>query len=458
MAKREVNMLSGSIVKGLISISLPILVMNVGQSLFNIIDLTILKNFDASGTAVGSVGACGTLIGLVTGLLIGIATGANIVIAKYVGKGDKDAVERSVGTAMLFSVIGGLILTVVGLVFAGTFLRWMKCPESLLDGAVLYFRLYFVGVPILMVYNFSAAILRSVGDSRRPMIYLTLGGILKVVLTFVFVYFFQSSVTGVALATIFSWALSAYLGVRALLKNGGAVQLFPKHLRIYGHELREILSVGVPAGLQQSLYSIANVVITTQVNTFGAAATTGLSIANNFDGILYQVVMAPSYAVVAYVSQNVGAGNLKRAQQAILRGMGITTVMGTLFGGLSAFFSAELSSIMTADPEAVAFSCQKMVIISSTYWICGVNETIGASLRGMGRSILATVSTMVYMCFLRFVWVYLVFPFLPQDLTNLYLVWPVGWTLSFFTLLAFYFPTVKKLKARLSAPARAFNN
>lgn len=451
MAKREVNMLSGPIVKGLLTISLPIMVMNVIQNLFNIIDMTILKNYDV-GTAVGSVGACGTLIGLVTGLLIGIATGANIVIAKYIGKGDKEAVERSVGTAMLFSVIGGLILAVIGIVFARLFLSWMKCPESLMDGAVLYFRLYFVGIPILMVYNFAANILRSTGDSRRPMIFLTVGGVLKVVFTFIFVRFFRWGVTGVAIATMISWALSAFLGVRALLKSGGAVQLFPKHLRIYSHELREILSVGVPAGLQQSLYSIANVVINTTVNTFGAAATTGLSIANNFDGILYQIVMAPSYAVVAYVSQNVGAGNLKRARQAISRGILITTVMGSVFGFLSAFFSGELSSIMTADPAAIEFSRQKMIVISTTYWICGLNETIGASLRGMGRSLLATVSTMVYMCFFRFFWVYAVFPFMPQNLSYLYLVWPVGWTLSIVTLLFFYYPTVKKLAQKLATP------
>jgi len=452
MAKREVNMLSGPIVKGLLTISLPILVMNVGQNLFNIIDLTILKNFDV-GTAVGSVGACSTLIGLVTGLLIGIATGANIVIAKYIGKGDKEAVERTVGTSMLFSLLGGLFLTVIGLLFARVFLVWMKCPESLLDGAVLYFRLYFVGVPILMIYNFAAAILRSTGDSRRPMIFLTLGGFLKVVLTFVFVYFFRAGVTGVALATIFSWALSAFLAVHALLKSGGAVQLFPKHLRIYSHELREILAVGVPAGLQQSLYSIANVVINTTVNTFGAAATTGLSIANNFDGIMYQIVMAPSYAVVAYVSQNVGAGNLKRARQAISRGILITTAMGTIFGFLSAFFSRELSAIMTVDPAAIEFSRQKMIVVSTTYWICGLNETMGASLRGMGRSMLATVTTMVYMCGLRFVWVYLVFPLFPvQNLTYLYLVWPVGWILSLFTLMIFYYPTLKKLSRNLSKP------
>ena len=448
MTKREVNMLSGSIVKGLLTISLPILVMNVGQSLFNIIDLTILKNYDV-GTAVGSVGACGTLISLVTGLLIGIATGANIVIAKYIGKGDKKAVERAVGTAMLFSVLGGIFLTVIGVLFARVFLVWMKCPESLLDGAVLYFQLYFVGVPILMIYNFAAAILRSTGDSRRPMVYLTLGGVLKVILTYLFVRFFQWGVTGVAVATIVSWALSAFLAVWALLKSGGAVQLFPKHLRIYGHELREILVIGVPAGLQQSLYSIANVVIITTVNTFGAAATTGISIANNFDGILYQIVMAPSYAVVAYVSQNVGAGNLKRAQQAIVRSIYISMAMGITFGFLSAFFSRELSSIMTADPAAIEFSRQKMVIISSTYWICSINEIIGASLRGMGRPMLATVCTMLFMCALRFVWVYLVFPLLP-NLTFLYLVWPLGWILSLATLLIYYFPTVKELKKKLA--------
>ena len=210
MRRREVNMLSGSIVKGLLSIAIPVMIMNVIQSLFNIIDMTILKNYDVSGgNSVGAVGACGAMITLITGLLIGVSAGANVIVAKYIGRGSKEQVERAVGSAILFSFVGGLVLAIMGISCAEVFLRWNNCPESLLADAVLYFRLYFSGVPILMVYNFCAAVLRSAGDARRPMVFLTLGGVVKVGLTFVFVAFFDMTVAGVAVATIISWAVSA---------------------------------------------------------------------------------------------------------------------------------------------------------------------------------------------------------------------------------------------------------
>ena len=450
MAKREVNMLSGSIVKGLLTISIPILIQNVGQSLFNIIDLAIMKMY-GDKLAVGAVGVCGTPIGTITGLLIGISLGANIVIARYIGKGDKEAVGRSVGTSILFSFLGGLFLALFGILCAEPILRWMNCDEALIPQAALYFKLYFGGIPLLMVYNFTAAILRASGDSQRPMVYLTLGGVVKVVFTYVFARFFHMGVTGVAFATILSWVLLAYLGLQAVSKSGGTVQLYRRHLKLYSHELKEILRFGVPAGLQQAMYSVANMVIVSTVNTFGLQATTGLSVANNFDGILYQVACAPSYAVVPYVSQNLGNKNLARVKEAIIKGCLLTICMGATFGFLSAFFSRELSSIMTADPVAIEFSRQKMIIVSSTYFICGLNEIIGSSLRGLGRPSLAAVCTMIYMCILRFVWVYAVYPFLPQNLTFLYLVWPVGWVLSGITLICFYFPTMKKLKKKIAA-------
>lgn len=441
-------MLSGSIVKGLLSIAIPIMIMNVIQSLFNIIDMTILKNYNTGGgVAVGAVGACGSLITLITGLLIGVSAGANVTVAKYIGQGNKEKVERAIGSAVLLSIVGGLLLMAVGVGCAEVFLTWTNCPDKLMDQAVLYFRLYFAGVPILMVYNFCAAILRSAGDARRPMVYLTLGGVVKVVLTYVFVAFLKMEVAGVAYATIISWTVTAFLGVRALLKNEGSIQLKLNRIRFYKLELLSILKIGVPAGLQQGLYSIANVIITATVNSFGPEATTGISIANNFDGILYQVSVAASLAVMPYVSQNVGSGNIKRATQSVTRGMMITVALGASFGALSAIFSAQLSSIMSSDPVVIAYSQQKMIIISSTYFLCGINEIMGAALRGMGRPTLSTFSTLIFMCALRFVWVYLIFPLYP-NLTFLYLVWPIGWVLSTLTLLCFYFPTVKRLIAR----------
>lgn len=452
MRKNDVNMLSGSIVKGLLSISIPVMLMNVVQSLFNIVDMTILKTYTVNSMAVGAVGVCGTLISLITGLVIGISTGANVVVAKCIGKQDKASLDRTIGSAMAFSLVAGIAVALIGISGAALFLQWTNCPDKLLSQAVLYFRLYFAGVPILMVYNFCASILRASGDSRRPMVFLTVGGVAKVVFTFLFTAQFHMGVEGVAIATILSWGLSAFLGCRALIRNPSDVRMQVGDIRFYKEEAMQILHIGIPAGLQQALYSIANVIITATVNSFGPEATTGISIANNYDGILYQICHATSLAVMPYVSQNIGRGNIKRAKQSVWRGILITVGLGASFGALSALFSTQLSSIMSSDPTVIAYSRQKMIIISSTYFICGINDIFGAALRGMGKPLSATITTLVYMCVFRFVWVYCIFPLLP-NLTFLYLVWPIGWILSIITLLFIFFPTAKKLSKNAASVA-----
>ena len=443
MKKNEVNMLSGSIVKGLLAVTIPIMVMNVLLSLFNIIDMTMLGQF-VDDNAVGAVGASGTLISLVTGLLIGIAAGANVIVAKYIGKGDEESVQRAVGTSILFSIVGGLFLTVVGISFAEIFLTWMNCPKSLFADAVLYFKLYFAGVPLLLLYNFIAAILRSMGDSKRPMYFLTFGGIVKVALNALFIIVFDMDVVGVALSTIISWAVSAILCFWALLKNKGIVQFKKKHFRFYKKELGEILFIGVPAGMQSALYSLANVIISATVNGFGEAATKGISIANQFDGVLYQISVAPSLAVMSFVSQNISAGNIRRVKQTAVKATFLAIAFGATFGALSAIFSGTLSSFMSSDPIVIEYSRQKMVLISSTYFICGINEIMCASLRGIGKPIIPTISTLIFMCGIRFIWVYLIFP-LYKNLTFLYLIWPIGWVLSIVLLTSVFIPYIKKL-------------
>ena len=452
--KKEVNMLSGSIMKGIMTIAIPIMIMNVLQSLFNIIDMTILKMYDTDGGySVGAVGACGTLFSFITGLAIGIAAGANVVIARYIGKGDKEGVDKSVGTALVFSVISGVVLLIIGVCFAEFFLGLVNCPTKFFDKAVLYFRLYFLGMPFFTFYNFAAAILRSSGDSRRPMIYLTIGGVVKVALTFLLVGVLKMEIVGVSIATISTWIITSILDVIALIRDGGVVAVNFKKLRIYGKQLKEMLIIGIPTGLQQALYSVANLVIAGAVNTYGsdeitkANASTGVSIANNFDGILYQIVMAPALAVMPYVSQNVGAKNMKRAKESIWKGMLITLVFGGFFGMLSAVFSAQLSSIMTSNPEVIKFSQQKMMLVSSTYFICGINEILGAGLKGMGKPMIPMISTMIFMCAIRFPWVWFVYPLFP-NLTFLYTIWPIGWVLSIITVLCFLIPTAKKLQQK----------
>lgn len=448
MKHKERNMLEGSIFRGLISMTIPIMVMNVLQSLFNIVDMTVL-GIMVDDNAVGAVGASSTLISLTTGLLIGIGTGATVVVAKHLGRHEEVDTDKAVGTSILFALVSGTALMIFGLIFAKTFLVWTNCPESLLNDAVLYFRIYFLAVPFIMLYNFSAAILRADGDTRRPMMYITICGIIKIVMNVALIYFFDLTVAGVGIATIISNAVAATLTFSVLLRGKDHVQFKLKYFKFYSHELKEILFIGVPTGLQSAMYSLANTVISATVNSFGAAATKGISIANQFDNVLYQVSVAPSYAALSYVSQNIAVGNVKRAKESIYKSLIITISLGATLGSLSAIFSSNLSSIMSADPEVIKYSCQKMVIVSSTYFICGIKEVLDSTMRGFGRPLVPTVCTLFYMCLFRFVWVYLFFPLCP-NMTFLYLVWPVGWILQITTTLFFLFPTLKKLTNKYS--------
>lgn len=453
MRRKDVNMLKGSIVKGLLAMALPIMLANVIQSMYNIIDMRVLKQFDpGDGLAIGAVSACSNLTNLITSLVIGVSTGSNVIVARYIGRKDPESRDRAMHTALSFSLIAGITLTVIGIIGAPYFLTWTNCSPELLPNAVLYFRMYFAGVPILFLHNFLASFLRATGDSRRLMATSLTGGAVKVVATFLFVGGLRLGILGVSCATLVSWFIYLALDLRVLLPKGrAAVQVRIKDIRFHKKEMLEILHIGVPAGLQQALYSIANVIIVSTVNTFGKEATAGLGIANQYDNILYQICTAVTSSVIPYVSQNIGAGNVKRAKQAMLRGFFITLSLGGGLGAMSAIFSHGLASFMSGDPLVIAHAREKMVIISSTYFLCGTDRIIGQSLRAMGKPLAATISTMVWMCAFRFFWVYVVYPFLPQgNLTSLYLVWPVGWLMSIITLLCVFFPTVKKLDKKVA--------
>ena len=449
MRKNNVDMLSGPITKGLLSLTMPIMIMYIVQVLFNIVDMTVLRIF-SSDRAVGAVGATGTLMTLCTSLLIGVSAGANVVVAKRIGLGDKERVNKAVYTSLAFAVIGGIVLMIVGTVFAEAFLKMINCPESLLPKATIYFKIYFYGYPFSMIYTFCAAILRAMGDSKRPMYFIILGAIIKLVFTVLFVTATDMDVEGVAIATIICNLVTSILAFCTIMKNE-QIHIEFKKIRFYASEFKEMLFIGIPSGLQTAMYSLANVVIMTAVNSFGADAATGVSIANQFDGLMYQIVYAPAVAAIPYVAQNIGAGNIDRVKKSVLRAILITTAFGVTFGSLSAIFSAQLSSLMSTTPEVIKYSQQKMILVSSTYFICGINEIMGGVLKGLGKPVIPAVSTMIFLCLIRFPWVYFVFPLLSQNLTFLYLIWPIGWILSIITLLIVYFPTISELKARVSA-------
>ena len=442
MRSKNIDMLSGSVTKSLLSLTAPIMIMNVMQTMFSVIDMTVLGNL-VNDSAVGAVGACGTLITLCTGLFIGSSVGANVIVARHIGEGDQQRTKQAIGTSLAFSLVGGLLLLMIGVSCAEIFLRLTNCPESMLQDAVTYFRIYFLGAPIALLYNFSAAILRAAGDTKRPMYFLLFGGMLKVLLNIFCITVLKLTVAGVAIATIASNAVAGGLCIYTIFTNKDKLSVKLRDIKIHFTELWKILYIGIPTGLQQALYSFANVIITTTVNGFGPDATTGVAIANQFDGILYQIAVAPSLAVTPYVSQNIGAGNLKRVKEAIRKGIMITVMFGATFGSLSAIFSGQLSSIMSDSPEVIRFSQQKMMLISSTYFICGINELMGGTLKGLGKPIIPTITTLIFMCAIRFVWVYLVFPLFP-NLTFLYLIWPIGWILSICTLLVAFLRAMKK--------------
>ena len=444
MKKKNVDMLSGSVTKGLLSMTLPIMIMNVVQCLFTVADSAVLK-FLGHETAVGAVGACGTLIILFTSLLIGLSAGANVVVARHIGAGEKEKVNRAVMTAILLAISGGVLLMLAGTIFAKKLLEMMNCPDSLLEQATLYFRLYFCGVPIMMLYNFSASILRATGDTKRPMYFLITGSIIKFISTFIIVKYFGKAVEGVAVATIISTTVSCALTLVTLFRRKDVVHINLRKIRFDLAQVKAILFNGVPAGFQSSMYALANVVIATAVNSFGPDATTGIAIANQYDGILYQISYAPSLAVIPYVAQNIGAGNLKRAKEAMIKAMLITVSFGASLGMLSAIFSRQLSSLMSSLPAVLDFSQQKMIIVSSTYFICGINEVIGGTLKGMGKPISPAITSLLFLCVLRFIWVYVMFPIVP-NMTFLYSVWPVGWSLSALVLFAICFLNLSRIK------------
>ena len=433
MKRKSVDMTSGSIMKGLFSLTVPIMVMNVAQSLFGILDMAVLKAFGFE-SAVGAVGATGMLTVLCTSLLIGISAGAAVVVARYIGSGMKRRAETAITTSLIFALCAGAVLLTVGGIFAENFLVMTNCHYTILPDATKYLRIYFLGIPVLLLYNFSASMLRATGDTRRPMYFLFAGCICKLVLTVIFIKLSDRGVESVGFATVMANLVACVLSVGALLKNKEVVDVRLSKLRFDARELGAILYNGVPAGVQSSLYAFANVVITSAVNSFGPDATAGIAIANQYDGILYQISYAPSLATIPYVAQNMGAGRTDRVKKTLICSVIITLGFGASLGALSAIFSRELSYFLSSSPAVVEYSVQKMVIVSATYFICGINEVLGGTLKGMGKPIAPAVTSLVYLCLLRIVWVYFVFPYV-RNMTFLYAVWPIGWTLSGITLL-----------------------
>ena len=442
----EMDMCSGAILPKLLQFALPLMLSSVLQLLFNATDIIVVGRF-AGDNSLAAVGSTTSLINLLVNLFIGLSVGANILAARFYGANDHEGLTQTVHTSMLVSVIGGIFLTVFGCGFAGTILGWMQSPAAVRELATLYLRIYFLGMPATLIYNFGAALLRAAGDTRRPLYYLFVAGVLNLAMNLLLVIVFHMDVAGVAIATVFSQCVSAALIVRCLILEPGGVHLVVSHLHIWPARLKEILRIGLPAGFQGMLFSLSNVVIQSSVNSFGEIIVAGSAASANIEGFVYASMNAFYQANMSFTSQNLGAGRYDRIRPILLRSLGCVIVTGLLLSGLAIFFGPQLLGIYSDSPTVINAGMNRLVILLSTYALCGMMDVMVGSLRGIGYSVMPMIVSLIGACGLRLVWIATIFQ-IPQfhSIETVYFSYPISWTLTFLAHVTCFTFAMRRLK------------
>ena len=435
-ANRTMDMTQGRLLTQVLVFALPIMLSGILQLLFNAADTIVVGRF-AGNEALAAVGSVGSLNNMIISLFIGLSVGANVLVARYTGSRNDRAVSETVHTSVLLSLVGGVLLMIIGVALARPLLELMGSPEDVIDLAVLYVRIIFLGMPVQMLYNFCAAILRAVGDTQRPLYYLTIAGVVNVLLNLVFVILFHLSVAGVALATIISQTISALLVTRALLNMEGPTRLFLNRLRIHPGKLREIIRIGLPAGIQSSVFSLSNVVIQSSVNSFGSVVIAGNAASSNVGNFVYQAMNTFQQAITCFAGQNIGARKPRRIVSAMKVCMFWAVSFGLVLGMLSCVFGTQLLSLFSADPAVIAAGMERQVIVCAPYFLCGMMDVMTGALRGIGYSLLPMIVSILGACAFRLFWVFTVFAAYPT-LPCLMLSYPVSWLLTFSVLLVIF--------------------
>ena len=435
-ANRTMDMTQGRLLTQVLVFALPIMLSGILQLLFNAADTIVVGRF-AGNEALAAVGSVGSLNNMIISLFIGLSVGANVLVARYTGSQNDRAVSDTVHTSVLLSLAGGVLLMIIGVALARPLLELMGSPEDVIDLAVLYVRIIFLGMPVQMLYNFCAAILRAVGDTQRPLYYLTIAGVVNVLLNLVFVILFHLSVAGVALATIISQAISALLVTRALLNMEGPTRLFLNRLRIHPGKLREIIRIGLPAGIQSSVFSLSNVVIQSSVNSFGSVVIAGNAASSNVGNFVYQAMNTFQQAITCFAGQNIGARKPRRIVSAMKVCMFWAVSFGLVLGLLSCVFGTQLLSLFSADPAVIAAGMERQVIVCAPYFLCGMMDVMTGALRGIGYSLLPMIVSILGACAFRLFWVFTIFAAYPT-LPCLMLSYPVSWLLTFSVLLVIF--------------------
>lgn len=429
-SRYEIDMCHGPIMPNIMLFAIPLILSQVLQLLFNAADMIILGQFaEDSDNCLAAVGSTTSLINLLISVFTGITVGSNIVIANYRGAGKPKDVSDSVHTSILTAIIGGIGLMCLGIVLSEPMLKLMDTPAEVLDNALLYIRIYFLGVPFQLIYTFAAAVLRSIGDTKRPMYFLALSGLINVLLNLFFVLVLHLDVAGVAIATAVSHAVSCILVIHCLMHCDNDCRLYLKKLKISKGKLAQILRIGLPSGISTSLFSISNVLIQSSINSMGPAAISGNTIAANIGQFVLCINNAFYQAALSFTSQNYGAHNYKRICDVLKRTVLGVATLTTTAGLLSYVFGEELLHLYSKDTEVISSAMVRMLIMNTTFFIGGIMDSIGGTLRGMKRTMFPTIISLICVCVFRVVWVYTVFAYYKTP-EALYISYPISWIIA----------------------------
>ena len=449
--KYEIDMTEGALLPKVLVFSLPLIASGILQLLFNAADMVVVGRW-AGKECLAAVGSTGSLINLMVNVFIGLSVGGSVAVAKSFGANDPSAVHRAVHTAMSLAIIAGVAVGLIGFIFCRPLLQLMDNP--VLDLATTYMKIYFLGMPFNMIYNFGASIQRAVGDTKRPLIYLSIAGVVNVVLNLILVIVFHMNVAGVAIATVASQAVSAVLVVICLMRSHGVVHLDIEELRIHKRELIDIAKVGLPAGLQGSLFSISNVLIQSSINSFGEVVVAANSAGSNLEGFVYTAMNAIHQAALTFASQNLGAGKIKRVRRSVWVCVATVAVIGLLSGNGMLLIGKPLLSLYLDNPAAIdpatsvtvlEYGMLRLSYMLPLYCLCGLMDVMVGSLRGVGYSIMPMIVSLTGACLFRVVWILTVFAAF-RTLGVLYLSYPISWALTFGVhLLCYLFIARKKL-------------
>lgn len=435
-SKYEIDMCSGNILGKMLTFVLPLMFSSILQLFFNAADIIVVGRF-AGDNSLAAVGSTTALVNLLTNLFLGLSVGANVMVARYIGAGKDEAVSRTVHTSLTLSILSGAILTIIGTLGAKTILTWMSSPTEVIDLSALYLRIFFIGMIPNMLYNFGAAILRSVGDTKRPLYYLLGAGVVNVILNLIFVITLKMDVAGVALATVISQTISAFLVLRCLYKESSSIRFRADKLKIDWHICKDILRIGLPSGFQGLLFSFSNVIIQASINSFGATVVAANSAAANIEGFVWVSMNASHQAAVSFTGQNYGAGKLKRIPLVLRDAMIIVIATGVILGRGAVLFGYPLLGLYSTSEEVIVVGLERIMWVCGTYALCGMMDVMVGILRGMGYSVLPMIVSLIGACGLRLIWI---FTFFRTDYFHkpvwLYVTYPVSWaiTLSIHTI------------------------